>query len=769
MKKLRLLSAFISAILIISTSSGTAFASSIYDITEKATIASGITIENIKRLTSAGWQNINIIEADLADGNFKLKTLTNEDNISKLTNIKDLAEANGTIAAINGDFFSWKKDETSLGSAVGGVISDGEMLTSPTSPWNFATVAQKEDRAFIFDYIDCAIAVAAPNGFITPIEHINKYDDLTQPIIYTRHWGPLSPGSAGTQKEIVIEHNKVVSVNHDMGQVEIPENGFIISFLSDITPELLENFNVDDQIELGINYEPKFENIEFAVGAGTLLLKDGEKTEIINDIAGNQPRTAIGVNRDFTKLYFVTVDGRQENAKGITLNYLADIMDEIGANDAANLDGGGSTQLVIQSPYTNQQTVANSPADKYLRKVANGIGLVIDKNLDDKRFITIKTEADRVFANTEIFLDTKLHDGTGKIIETAASEFEWDLPNGSINDGFYTPKKSGRYTLAVSLDDATAQKELHVLDNPVKLETGKKEYSIKTGESVYMALKGETADGYSAYINLRDVGITTNSSVIEIDGNNIKGVKKGTAVVTFDFEDVQTSVIIRVGGDNKEVTLPEDIQIADALTEKAKDTNGAFKFAVFGNTSSKNTLIEKLVVLKYASLLNAKDYPLAVFAGKTVLTPDSIKAETAKAGDYSYTVYKNNAFITMDNSKGSVTATNVKQWESFFKDLGSTKADNIFIILPTDMTSQTSMDMNMLCDIYEKQLESKDKKLYVISSGGESIKNIDGIKHIAVKGVDALDTPATATDDAKYYEFSVNGNKVTYEIKSVYN
>ncbi len=768
MKKLRILSAAISAALIIS-SSGSAFASSIYDITEKSTIASGITMENIKRLNAAGWQNINIIEADLSKGNFKIKALTDKENISKLTNVKDLAEANGTIAAINGDFFSWKKDETSLGSAVGGVISEGEMLTSPTSPWNFATVAQKKDGAFIFDYIDCAIAVAAPNGYITPIEHINKYDDLTQPIIYTRQWGVLSPGSAATQKEIVIEDNKVVSVNHDMGQVEIPENGFIISFLSDVTPELLENFNVDDEIELGINYEPKFEDIEFAVGAGTLLLKDGKKTEITNDIPGNQPRTAIGVNEDFTKLYFVTVDGRQENAKGASLNYLADIMAEIGADDAANLDGGGSTQLVIQSPYTNQQTVANSPSDKYLRKVANGIGIVANKDLEDERFLTLNTEADRVFADTEIFLDAKLHDGTGKIIETPLDEFEWVLPNGKITDGFYTPEKSGRYTIEVSVGDATAKKELHVLDSPVKLEAGKREYSIKTGESAYIALKAETAEGYSAYLNLRDVGVTTNSSAIEFQGNNIIGIRKGTAVVTFDFEDVQTSVIIRVGGDKKEVTLPEDIQIADSLTQKAAESENAFKFAVFGSTSSKNTLTEKLVVLKYASLINEKEYPLAVFAGQSVLTPDGIKAETLKSGDYSYTLYANSAFITMDNAKGSVTATKVKQWESFFKDLSKTKADNIFIILPKDMVSQTSMDIEMLSHIYENQLESAGKKLYVISSGGESIKNIDGIKHIAIKGVDALNTPATATEDAKYYEFTVDGNKVFYEIKSVYN
>ena len=421
MKRLKILTAAIAASVLVS-SSLPVFAANIYDITKNIPIASGIVQKDIKRLTSKGWQNITIIEADLSEERYGLKALTDTENLSKLTNVKDLANANGTLAAINGDFFSWKKDERTLGSAIGGIISDGVMLTSPTSPWNFATVARKSDGSFIFDYIDCAIAVAAPNGYITPIEHINKYDDLTLPIIYTKEWGPVSIGSSGTQKEIVIEDDIVVSVNHDMGPIPFPENGYIISFLSDVSPELLENFNVGDKVELGINYEPKFEDIEFAVGAGTLLLKDGKKTENVNDIKGNQPRTAIGVDEGFETLYFVTVDGRQKNAKGVTIDELADIMIEAGAHHAANLDGGGSTTLSVKWPYTGQQSIQNSPSESSLRPVANAIGIVPLKEADKKGFITIETDSDNVFKGTGMFFNVKVHDSNGNIIDFKSPE-----------------------------------------------------------------------------------------------------------------------------------------------------------------------------------------------------------------------------------------------------------------------------------------------------------------------------------------------------------
>jgi len=760
LKKLRLLTAALSAAIAISSASSV-FASPIYEMTEQSQLAEGITLKNIRQLTSSGWQNINVIEADLSGNRYTVKALTNKENLSKLTNVKALAEEHGTIAAINGDFFSWKKDETSLGSAIGGVVNDGDMLTSATSPWNFSTVAQKTDGSFIFDYIDCAIAVAAPNGFITPIEHINKYDDLTTPIIYTKEWGPLSPGSVGTNKEIVIENDTVISVNHDMGPVKFPENGYIISFLSDVSPELLENFNVGDKVEIGVNYEPKFEDIQFAVGAGTLLLKDGKETPITNDIAGNHPRTAIGVNDDHTKLYLVTVDGRQENSKGVTLSTLADIMADIGAYDAANLDGGGSTTLAVKSPYTGKQTVANSPSDSYLRAVANGIGIVATNKASGDGFLTIKTDSDCVFAGTEIYLDAKLHDSMGNILDYTPNEFEWVVSQGKVMEGFYTPVKPGKSTVSVSYGDVTAEKNLRVLEKPVKISTGLKQYNIKAGDSAYISLVGEDADGFKAYINLRDTDITSNSSIIDVDGNNIRGLRKGTAVVTFDFKGVQTSAVIRVGGDNKKVDVPEDKAIADSLTMKADETADSFKFAVFGNTSHKNTLTEKLIVLKYAELLNSDLYDLAVFAGDNILTPENIKADTVKTSEYSYTTYKNSSFITIDN-------TDVKQWAEFLKDIANTRSTNIFLFLPQSMSLENNMYANMLSDVAQRYFADKGKKLYVVGSGAWNIENDRGIKYISIEGVETIKTPATATEDAQYYEFTVSGTKVTCKAKKIY-
>lgn len=752
------LTAALTAAAVIAVSVPAVMSANIYDLTEETTIATGITQRNIRRLTTNGWQNINIIEADLSDERYAVKTLINDDDISKLTNVKALAETHGTLAAINGDFFSWKWDDKSLGSAVGGVVIDGVQHTSITSPWNFATVAQNSYGTFIFDYIDCAIAVAAPNGFITPIEHINKYDDLTQPIIYTEEWGALSPGSAGTLSEIVIEDDTVVSVNYDQGPVQIPENGYIIAFLRDVSPEIIENFKVGDKVELGINYEPKFENIQFAVGAGTMLLKDSKKTDITNDIAGNHPRTAIGVNADSTKLYLVTVDGRQANAKGVTLSALADIMAEIGADDAANLDGGGSTTMVVKSPDTGAQQVANTPSDNYLRPVANGVGIVPITDADDAGFITIEIDSDCVFKGTSIYLNVKVHDSLGNVIE--ADDLEWKTTDGEMDGNYYIPEKAGKHTVTVSYNGMTASKEFRVLENPVKIATGLKEYNIDKGEGAYISLTAQDAKGYKAYVNLKDTDITLTSSAIEVDGNTLKADKKGTFAVAFDFGNVQTSALIRVDGDKSKVVIPPDISVEDSIklsVESVKKPD--ITFAVFGNTVNKNTLTERLVMNRYKELLNSSPYDLAIFVGDKISTPDGMEIANLKTNEYSMVEYKDNTFIVLDS-------TDYSQWQKFFADAKDISSNNLFIILSEGINDDSAYTEEMLIDFTEKNLS--DTNVYVIHPGDGEIINDSGIKHIGIPGIEAVQGAATATEEAQYQLFTVSCEKVFCESARIY-
>ncbi|MDQ4131644.1 MAG: phosphodiester glycosidase family protein, partial [Actinomycetota bacterium] len=79
---------------------------------------------------------------------------------------------------------------------------------------------------------------------------------------------------------------------------------------------------------------------------------------------GTHPRTIIGWNPSGQR-FMVTVDGRSNHSRGVTLAEAATLMLGLGATDAVNLDGGGSTTFVVNGQ------VANRPSDGAERPVPN--------------------------------------------------------------------------------------------------------------------------------------------------------------------------------------------------------------------------------------------------------------------------------------------------------------------------------------------------------------------------------------------------------------
>ncbi|MBN1918151.1 MAG: phosphodiester glycosidase family protein [Verrucomicrobia bacterium] len=88
------------------------------------------------------------------------------------------------------------------------------------------------------------------------------------------------------------------------------------------------------------------------------------------------PRTAVGLSVDNHTLIFAVIDGRQPDwSIGVTLPELADILIELGATTAVNLDGGGSASFVFAPPGGEQ--VTNRPSDGRWRPVGTSLGVYI--------------------------------------------------------------------------------------------------------------------------------------------------------------------------------------------------------------------------------------------------------------------------------------------------------------------------------------------------------------------------------------------------------
>lgn len=145
---------------------------------------------------------------------------------------------------------------------------------------------------------------------------------------------------------------------------------------------------------------------------GFRMLVDDGRIVVLPDAAqtkfgGPNPRTAVGVDKEGRTLWIVVADGRQPGvSEGITLVELACLFQSLGVWDALNLDGGGSSTLVLEDAGGGY-TVVNTPVGRgkpgTLRQVGNNLGLYLPgvgpkPNTDRPRMLreeVIRTAASR--------------------------------------------------------------------------------------------------------------------------------------------------------------------------------------------------------------------------------------------------------------------------------------------------------------------------------------------------------------------------------------
>lgn len=116
-----------------------------------------------------------------------------------------------------------------------------------------------------------------------------------------------------------------------------------------------------------------------AVGGYPELLDGGRRVGdlLVQENPGfalqRHPRTAVAWNPYSRRLWLVVVDGRQGHSLGMSLPELVTFLEALGAVDAINLDGGGSSIVVLRG------RAANRPSDEAgERPVVNALALVRD-------------------------------------------------------------------------------------------------------------------------------------------------------------------------------------------------------------------------------------------------------------------------------------------------------------------------------------------------------------------------------------------------------
>lgn len=96
-------------------------------------------------------------------------------------------------------------------------------------------------------------------------------------------------------------------------------------------------------------------NVKEALSFKPILIVNGKKTDLSNELPGMASRTAIGQKKDGS-IIFLVIDGRQLGSLGASFEEVQEIMFKLGAINAINLDGGRSTTMYLNGEVVNNPT-----------------------------------------------------------------------------------------------------------------------------------------------------------------------------------------------------------------------------------------------------------------------------------------------------------------------------------------------------------------------------------------------------------------------------
>lgn len=333
-----------------------------YESRVEREVRPGLVHTAITRGTPAGPQRINALIVDPAQG-WVMRPILSNDAVPGLETVSAMAARTGAVAAINAPYFAPN------GEIIGLLKMDGTIVSTPL----LARTAYGQDaagRKFIAQ-VAYQGTVVLPDGRTVPISGVNRERGENELILYNNYYGP-STRSNGYGREFAVQGGKVTAVGQ--GNTPIPPQGYVLS-AHGTAAQALADLKVGDAVTVRQTLGAEFDQAVYAVGAGPTLVKEGRiflttaQEAFPPDIAvGRAPRSALGLTRD-GRLILVVVDGRQADSIGMTLAELATLLQELGAVDAMNLDGGGSSDLVIDG-----HTV-NNPSDGRERKVGAALGI----------------------------------------------------------------------------------------------------------------------------------------------------------------------------------------------------------------------------------------------------------------------------------------------------------------------------------------------------------------------------------------------------------
>jgi len=317
------------------------------------------TIQEIKsgaryRVAEGFWDNkvqkLHVLTIDGTSLEIKIKPMLSFDRLFGYELLSDMSKRTGAIAAVNAGF------SYSDGRPSGLVLIDQQLMYPSDN--QYPSLLITENSASLGS-VKTELHITA-NGTVRAADYLNRFQMKAGIGIYTPIYGTTDRINE-KHYVVTVQEGKVLSSGTSDKASEIPKNGFLIAGIGEKQTQKLKTlFPVGALAAWSYTMSPAVpDRVLHGMSCGNYVVLDGknvvqDKDPWIGSLTSPAPRTAVGFGYE-GQLVFIVAEGRIKNgAVGFTGRQFGQILLEMGIQNAAMLDGGASSELLIGDDVKNK-------------------------------------------------------------------------------------------------------------------------------------------------------------------------------------------------------------------------------------------------------------------------------------------------------------------------------------------------------------------------------------------------------------------------------
>ncbi|TFE03986.1 S-layer homology domain-containing protein [Jeotgalibacillus salarius] len=471
-----------------------------------------------------------------------------------------------------------------------GVISDGmdEYMSIPSA---FGIDAQGKALIDTFAY-DSTISFEGKN---LKVSSVNKSRKANETIIYTPSWRYSDTRTNEHGIEIIVRglsdklENGAELGNEVTGTVEnvrlpgrtysntIPSDGYVIS-VHGTNVSQYTSLAKGDQITLKMDVEDKWKDAEYLIGSGPLLVQNGKVDMTIDTGSARAKqrtaRTAVVTDSTGEKVKLVTVDATSTSA-GMTLPEFSQYLVSIGAHQALNLDGGGSTTMVARKYGNAYPSMINGTSTGNMRSVSTILAAVSRAPYSEAKYISAKISNNKVALGGSAEMSVNyISDANRHNLAFKQEDIQYEVQGniGRMDGRKFIAENKGIGSVIAKYGDVTQQIPVEVTDSLKTISIVPTAEVMAPGKEQTFNVKGYDHDGNATAVDQSSVSwAVSGNGTLTADGTFTAG-SVGKATVTASVRGVNGSINIEIYEGVQKIDSFESASVWQASSARSATT-----------------------------------------------------------------------------------------------------------------------------------------------------------------------------------------------------